>query len=133
MLFENNLIKMSIAVSLILTTLMACNHDLTQTIKYGQKVHYTKGNHLTFPNVTLEFIGLTESPPSDLYPRRMYSYDFNICSGDQSLMISWSSGTGDIGPTIFELDGNRYALELALSDKLGVLEKNELVLWKIDD
>jgi hypothetical protein len=128
-----NLIKISIAASLILATLLACNHDLTQMIRYGVKIQYSQGEPLNFQDVTLEFIGITESPPSDLYPRSMYSYDFNVYSGSQALMISWSSGTGDIGPTIFELDGHRYALELAMSDKLGTLETNELVLWRIDD
>lgn len=63
----------------------------------------------------------------------MYSYDFKVYQGSQSQLISWSSGTGDIGPTLFELAGNRYALELAMSDKLGILDENELVLWRVDD
>ncbi|MCB0193465.1 MAG: hypothetical protein KDJ65_16070 [Anaerolineae bacterium] len=34
-------------------------------------------------------------------------------------------GTGDIGPTLFELAGNKYALELAMSDKLGNIAPQE--------
>jgi hypothetical protein len=44
-------------------------------------------------------------------------------------VVSWSSGTGDIGPVQFEIDGKRFLLELRQSDKLGKLQGNELVIW----
>ena len=58
------------------------------------------------------------------------SYDFKAYQGSQVQLVSWSAGTGDIGPTLFELGGSRCALELAMSDKLGPLDKDELVLWR---
>ena len=45
-------------------------------------------------------------------------------------MISWTTGTGVIDPTDFEIDGKRYLLELRHSDKLGKLQDNELVIWQ---
>ena len=127
-----NQVKIFIAFCLILVTLLACDQGASQRLRYGVITQYSEGEVLIFPDLTLKFIGMTESPPSDLYPRSMYSYDFNVSSGNQAMVISWSSGTGDIGPTLFELGGKGYALELAMSDKLGRLEKNELVLWQVD-
>ena len=128
-----NIIKITSTTVLLLITVVACNRASTQQPRYGVKIQYAQGQPLNFPDVTLEFVGKRESPPSDYYPRSMYSYDFKVYQGSQSQLISWSSGTGDIGPTLFELAGNRYALELAMSDKLGILDENELVLWRVDD
>ena len=127
------LIRIALVTSLLLITVVACKGQSSQRIRYGKKIKYAQGQPLTFPDFTLEFMGITESPPSEVYPRSMYSYDFMVSQGSQTQMISWSSGTGDNGPTLFELDGNRYALELAMSDKLGSLKENELVLWRWDD
>ena len=45
-------------------------------------------------------------------------------------MVSWTTGTGVIDPTNFEIDGKHYQLELHRSDKLGKLKDNELVIWQ---
>lgn len=125
--------RLTLTTVLLLISAAACNGSSTQGPGYGMKVQYTQGQALNFPDVTLEFAGKRETPPSPDYPRSIYHYDFKVYQGDQSKLISWSAGTGDIGPTRFELAGNTYALELAMSDELGPLEKNELVLWQVDD
>jgi len=45
-------------------------------------------------------------------------------------MVSWTSGTGLIGPMDFEIGGKHYQLELRHSDKLGKLNDDELVIWQ---
>jgi len=128
-----NIFKVTFTTVLLLITVVSCNHITTQQPSYGVKIQYVQGQPLSFPDIILEFVGKRESPPSDYYPRSMYYYDFKVYRDSQSQLISWSAGTGDIGPTVFELAGNRYALELAISDKLGILDENELVLWRLDD
>jgi len=97
---------------------------------YGVNIHYAQGQPLNFPDITLEFVGKREAPTSSEYPRSMTFYDFKVYQSSRVQLVSWSAGTGDIGPTLFELAGNRYALELAMSDKLGALGEDELVLWR---
>jgi hypothetical protein len=109
---------------------VACNGTSTQTPIYGERTQYAEGQPLDFPDVTLEFVGMRQAPGSADYPRGMTYYDFKAHQGGQALLVSWTAGTGDIGPTLFELAGSRYALELAMSDKLGSLGENELVLWR---
>ena len=111
--------KTTLTTVLLLITVVACNRASTQQPRYGVKIQYAQGQPLDFPDVTLEFVGERESPASSDYPRSMTFYDFRVYQGSQAQLISWSAGTGDIGPTFFELAGNSYALELALSDKLG--------------
>ncbi len=115
---------------LLLIVMAACNRTSTQPPMYGEKIQFAQGRPLNFPDVTLEFLGERASPASSDFPRSMTFYDFKVYQGSQEQLISWSAGTGDIGPTLFELAGNRYALELAMSDKLGSMDEDELVLWQ---
>lgn len=117
-----------VVLLLIITT--ACNRANTQSPTYGEKIRYAQGEPLTFPDITLEFVGKREAPLSSDFPQGMTFYDFKAYQGSQAKLISWSAGTGDIGPTLFELAGNSYVLELAISDELGSLAENELVLWQ---
>ncbi len=122
--------RIALATVPVLTMVVACDRASAQPPTYGAKVRYAQGQPLNFPDVTLEFVGKRESPPSSDYPRSMTFYDFKVHQGSQAQLVSWTAGTGDIGPTLFELAGNRYALELAISDKLGSLDQDELVLWR---
>ena len=122
--------QITITSILLLITLVACNRASTEQPRYGVKTQYTQGQPLNFPDVTLEFLGKRKAPGSADYPRGMTFYDFRVYHGSQAQLVSWTAGTGDIGPTLFELAGSRYALELAMSDKLGSLDEDELVLWR---
>ena len=121
--------KASLSIVLLFMTAAACN-DTVPAPFYGEKIHYAQGEALNFPDLTIEFVGKREAPITSDYPQGMTFYDFKVYQGTQAQLISWSAGTGDIGPTLFELAGNRYALELAMSDELGSLAEDELVLWQ---
>jgi hypothetical protein len=55
-------------------------------------------------------------------------YDFRVTSAHGTQTVSWTSGAGDIGPAIFQVGNEQFALELQISDKLGKLKENELVV-----
>ena len=122
--------KIMLLAVLLPILVVACNRAATQPPMYGVKIQYAQGQPLNFPDVTLEFVGKREAPISADYPQGMTFYDFKVYQGTQAKLISWSAGTGDIGPTLFELAGNSYALELAISTELGSLAEDELVLWQ---
>ncbi len=122
--------KLALATVLLLCMVVACNGASTQGPSYGKKTRYSQGQPLVFPDVTLEFMGKRESPPSSDYPRAITFYDFKASQGSQEQLVSWTAGTGDIGPTVFVLGTSRFALELAMSDELGALDADELVLWR---
>jgi hypothetical protein len=122
--------KITLTAVPFLIMVVACNRASTQPPIYGERIQYAEGQPLNFPDVTLEFVGKRKAPGSADYPRGMTFYDFRAHQGSQAQLVSWTAGTGDIGPTLFELAGSRYALELAMSDKLGSLDEDELVLWR---
>jgi len=96
---------------------------------YGVKVRYALNQPLAFPDLSLEFIGERKVDTAPQFPRGFVYYDFKVRQGDQEQIISWSEGTGDIGPTSIQIGGQRYLLERVMSDTLGPLAEDELVLW----
>lgn len=107
-----------------------------QIHKYGEKVSYSSGKELIFPDFTIKFAGKREEKISNdvFLPLKMTFYDFEVAKGETRQKISWSSGTGDIGPTFFTINGAEYVLELRQSDIIkGSLGDEILVIWKKAD
>ena len=109
---------------------VSCGHAAPeQKASYGARVKYRADEKIEFPDFTIEYIGeRRQSAPA--YPRGFLYYDFKVRTATIEKVVSWSSGTGDIGPVEFEIGGKRFLLELRASDKLGKLKENELVIWK---
>jgi hypothetical protein len=100
---------------------------------YGVKTRFQKGAALTFPECELVFTG-TRHVTTPNFPRGFLFYDFEVRSGGRSKTVSWSGGTGDIGPVFLEVDGRKFVLELGASmTGKGRLKDNELVLWREGD
>jgi len=100
-----------------------------QKASYGTRVKYRPGEKIEFPDFTVEYVG-ERRKTVPVYPRGFLYYDFKVSKGKAEKMVSWTTGTGVIDPTNFEIDGKHYQLELRRSDKLGKLKDNELVIWQ---
>ena len=118
-----------LALGLMAFAMPACGASKSGSAAYGTKVRYSKGSVVSFPHFDLKYIG-TRKVASSAYPRGFIYHDFEISRGTSSKTVFWSSGTGDIGPTVFQFDGKEFWLELSRSDKLGKLAENEVVVWK---
>jgi len=97
--------------------------------KYGEKVSYSAGKELKFPDFSIKFVGKREVSKENS-PVKMTFYDFEAAKGEKKQKISWSSGMGDIAPTVFEFDGAMYVLELSQSDILKSLGESVFVIWE---
>jgi hypothetical protein len=84
---------------------------------YGMRVKYHVGQKIEFPDFVIEYAGERRQSVS-AYPRGFLYYDFKVRNANVEKVVSWSSGTGDIGPVEFEIGGKHYQLELRHSDKL---------------
>lgn len=105
---------------------------------YGRPVPYTLNADVRFPDLSVRFIGARREYPR-VYPRGFLIYELEIVSTRGTrVTVSWSSGTGHLGPVAFSVDGTEYFLELK-ADSLATdpakrwLKENELILWKKDD
>ena len=109
---------------------VSCGHAASeQTASYGARVKYEVGKKIKFPDFTIEYVG-ERRKSGPVYPRPFLYYDFKISQGTNEKMVSWTAGTGDIGPMDFEVGGKHYQIELRQSDKLGKLKDDELVIWQ---
>lgn len=61
-------------------------------------------------------------------------YEFQLKSEGGTQVISWSSGTGSIGPACFQIGHRKkFCLEFVISEKLGRLADDELVVFFIEN
>jgi len=95
----------------------------------GTRVKYRLGEKIEFPDFTIQYVGEHRNT-LPVYPRGFLYYDFKVSKGKTEKVVSWTTGTGLIDPTDFEIDGKHYQLELRHSDKLGKLKENDLVVWQ---
>lgn len=115
---------------LVCTAVAACSMPSTTTPAYGAKVRYASGRPLVYPDLTLVYVGERKGEATTNFPAGFVFHDFSAQQGAEKITVSWSAGTGDIGPVTFAMAGRQYRLELKLSDNLGRLSDGELVLWQ---
>jgi hypothetical protein len=109
---------------------VSCGHAASkQKASYGTRVKYRAGQKIEFPDFAIEYVGERRQSVS-VYPRGFLYYDFKVSKGKTEKMVSWTTGTGVIDPSDFEIDGKHYQLELRRSAKLGKLNENELAIWQ---
>lgn len=106
-----------------------CGKNSDIAVKFGEKIKFSQNVPLEFEDLTFVYTG-ERRVSSDKFPNGFLYQDFKARTEKDEKTVSWSSGTGDIAPTAFELGGKNYELELKISDKLGKLAENELVIWK---
>jgi hypothetical protein len=114
---------------LYLSALAACSQavDSSDPVAYGSKVRFGVDRTLRFPDFQVTFMGKRHVTPPQ-YPRGWWIYNFKVRERGGEQTLSWSAGTGDIGPTRFTVDGAEFQLELSRSDRLGSLQENEMVV-----
>ncbi len=123
--------KLIILIFISLFTLNCSNQSGMN--EYDSVVKFSKGEQLKFPDFTLEYTG--ERTETKQFPNgnsvTMKFHEFNVTSSASKKQISWSSGTGDIAPVGFEIDGKNFEIEMSFSEKLKTkLSENELVIVK---
>jgi hypothetical protein len=114
------------------TALTVCSHagNFTGTAAYGSKVRFKAAHTLHFPDFQITYIGKRHVTPPQ-YPRGWWIYDFKVRGKSNEQTVSWSAGTGDIGPSRFKVDGTDFQIELSRSDKLGPLREDEMVVSSV--
>lgn len=107
----------------------ACGASGPGPARYGARVVFREGTPIRFRDFTLTFVGERHVAFPE-YPRGFDYHDFRIASGTESFVVSWSSGTGEIGPASFSVAGRPFLLELVVSERRGQLKEDELVVTR---
>lgn len=117
----------SIVLGIALGSLSAIAFGAGAVNAYGTKVPFAKARPLQFPDFTLEYAG-ERRQSSERFPRGFVYHEFIVSTASERITVSWSAGTGDIGPAIFAIARTQFGLELVMSDTLGRLKPDELVI-----
>jgi len=96
---------------------------------YGAKVRFRKGTAISYPDFELTYLG-ERHEASKVYPRGFTFSDFKVSRGGKSITVSWSAGTGELGPQEFTFEGKTFSLELRHTRTHGWLKDNEVVVEK---
>ena len=107
----------------------ACVAPGPRPAPYGAKVVFRANSPIRFRHFALTFVGERHVAFPE-YPRGFDYHDFRLTSGPETLIVSWSAGTGEIAPALFTVAGQRFMLELVHSERRGRLEANELVVTR---
>jgi len=97
-----------------------------RAVPFNKKVTFRIGEVLRFPRFTIEYIGITNPGVPQLHLAPTHS--FRIRRGTETIIVNWSTGTGEIGPAEFKTGGRTYWIELAHSDRYGWLKPDEMVV-----
>ena len=120
-------IAMRIALALLVLVALLVP---TPAAELGQPVRFSKGRPITIGSLTIEYLGQRQVSHPVFKPGFTF-HDFKISAGSETKTVSWSSGTGEIGPQEFMLGGIQYQLELRQSiAREGWLRDDEFVLWR---
>src|SRR5476651_1584065 len=83
-------------ITLLLLPVVSASGDSPEA--YGSKVVFQVNSPIHFPDFDLEYVGSRrETPPQ--YPRGWLVYDFRIVGSGETLLVSWSAGTGSLAPS----------------------------------
>lgn len=117
---------------LYLSAFLVTSHagDSPGTFAYGSKVRFGLDRTLRFLDFDVTYIGKRHVTPPQ-YPRGWWIHDFKVRRQNDEQTVSWSAGTGDIGPTRFKVDGAFFQIELSRSDRLGPLRDDEMVVSSV--
>jgi hypothetical protein len=107
----------------------ACSSGSSDPASYGAKVRFKKNAAVAFPDFELTYLGRRHVDSPRFKPGFNYE-DFRLSRGKDSITVSWSSGTGLLGPQEFDFGGRKFELELRHHDRLGWLKEDEIVVAK---
>ena len=115
---------------LFVSFLLADAHaDRVMDGRYGEKVKFTKGTKIVFPDFVLEYVGQRRES-SQKYPQGFLFYDFAATAEGATRKILMEQRNPEIlGPPHSRSIRSASRSELKRSDKLGPLKDDQLVVW----
>ncbi len=102
------------------------------SIQYGELTPFKEGEPIDLPGFTVTYMGdRIEDIPTSPGNSFIFTYhDFEVISKNETEIISWSSGTGNLAPLPFTFDEKEYYLEMMSSLILGTMGHDQFVIWE---
>jgi len=127
------LLLLTVIASIAVTYAKGCGGS-DSAAGYGDIVTYSKGDPIKFPDFEMTFTG-ERNQTSHFDNGNSFTfvyYDFKVKSGSEEKTVSWTSGTGEIGPVSFDIGGMKFSLILGYSEKdQKIIDRDKLVVTKL--
>ncbi|MDD4872079.1 MAG: hypothetical protein PHR77_16095 [Kiritimatiellae bacterium] len=120
----------NIILLLISLTLVSCTTTLVVSSEFSKVTKFKKGNPVVYPDFTITYVGYPETK----YPPAGYrAHNFKIESKSRKYLVHYING-GEVSPAQFEVQGQKYMLELVSSLAAHtILKNNEMIIWKFEE
>jgi hypothetical protein len=127
--FSRNGAMITTTLGLFVLFLTSCSPALnnTSSIRYGERFVYDSYRELDFPDFQIKFLGTKQGGRIGNLPLGSL-HEFLVTTPEVKKTVIWSSGTGDIGPTVFKINDQCFWLELRHSDRYGRLGDSEAII-----
>ena len=117
---------------LIVIFASGCN-KLNNIAEYDNIVKFDNDVPIKFPDFEMTYVG--ERKDTSIFPNgSTFTFTYNVFklkNDIKSDSVTWTSGTGEIGPIYFEFSGSKYSIELKYWEKQKKkLDEDELVITK---
>lgn len=117
-------------VAVILDGCALMNSPQGEFAQYGTWQTYSSTQVLRYPDFDLLF----KDDPGEIKSLEGLpmgpEYHFTVSNGTSQIGVIWSSGTGDIGPSLFEINGKTFFLEMIRSDYLErPVSDEQIAIW----
>jgi hypothetical protein len=108
-IFSSSRVAVITLLSWQLAILASCSaaENTPETAAYGSRVRFIAGRTLHFPDFEVTNTGKRHVTPTQ-YPRGWWVHDFKVRSKGNEQTVSWSSGTGYIGPVRFKVGNAEF-------------------------
>lgn len=88
---------------------------------YGDILNFKEADSFELPDFIIIFLGETKVEKDNYVNKYFVYYDYEIKNGADSIVVSWSPGTGFVSPGNFEFGGKKWVLDNQSSDGIKIL------------
>lgn len=88
---------------------------------YGDILNFKEADSFELPDFTITFLGETKVENAHYVNKYFVYNDYEIKGGAESIIVSWTPGTGFVSPGNFEFVGKKWVLDVQPGKGIAVL------------
>jgi len=88
---------------------------------YGNILNFQEADSFELSDFTISFLGETKVEKDNYVNKYFVYYDYEIKNGADSIIVSWTPGTGFVSPGNFEFGGKKWVLDIQPGQGISIL------------
>lgn len=95
--------------------------EATMNKNYGEILNFQESKSIDLPDFTITFLGETKREKEGFVNGFFVYFDYEIKKGADSMIVSWTPGTGFVSPGNFDFGGQKWVLDIQPGNGIAVL------------